>query len=203
MSGNFRSSLSLATATAAVLLHVACADSPTAMPPSAVVSSNARAPVKSDRLEFQQSSINPISTITPLSGLSTSEQRECTDASISLRLDRADGEPIRSGHKDHIDLMSFSLGVLVEATSSGTGQVSFQSIDFTKRRDSASPVLRRLGGSDEAIAEGVAALSMICEGQREFLVIRFKNSFITSIRPSASSPTEEVTLTSEEIVLTF
>jgi len=100
-----------------------------------------------------------------------------------LKLDDIKGESVDDGHKDEIDVLSWSWGMSQSGTThsgggGGAGKVSVNDLSITKNVDKGSPIL---------------ALSC-CNGKH------FKKAVLT-VRKAGEKPLEYIKITMEEILV--
>src|ERR1039457_226434 len=116
-----------------------------------------------------------------------------------LKLDGITGESVSDGHKDEIQLLSFSWGghnvTSVAGTGgSGAGKVDLSDLSVMKHVDKATTPMWKALVSGTHIKTGVltAVKTGAGPGGKPFLTISLKELFVTSLQISASSeiPTE-------------
>ena len=101
------------------------------------------------------------------------------------------GESTDSAFKDQVELLSWSWGVSQETTAAfgsgaGSGKASFQDFTFTHKFDKASPVLWKACATGKHFPDATITQRKAGEGQKEFLVIKFSEVFITSVQPEGA-----------------
>jgi type VI secretion system secreted protein Hcp len=106
-----------------------------------------------------------------------------------LDLEGVKGESEHADHKGQIAIMSFNWGLSnpAQITGSGMGQstVSFQDIHFTKSYDKASPVMAQHLAKGKHFTNATFTCRKPGDGQKDYLVIKMKQLFITSISNSS------------------
>jgi len=120
---------------------------------------------------------------------------------VFLNLGTIKGESKDAKHAGEIDVLSWSWGLSNATTighgaGGGAGKANFAELNFMHALDKASPVLMQTCASGEHIAEGTLVSRKAGKEQQEYLIIKMKEIFITSVQPSGSSenPMESVSL---------
>jgi type VI secretion system secreted protein Hcp len=125
-----------------------------------------------------------------------------------LKLDGINGESVSDGHKDEIQLLSFSWGghqrTSVAGTGgSGAGKVDLSDLNIMKHVDKATTPMFKALVTGTHIKTGVltAVKTGAGAGGKPFLTISLKELFVTSLQISASSeiPTESVSFSYNEV----
>jgi type VI secretion system secreted protein Hcp len=128
-----------------------------------------------------------------------------------LKLDSITGESVADGHKDEIQLLSFSWGgsqvsSVAGTGGSGAGKVSLENIHVMKYYDKASPTLFKSLVSGTHIKTGVlsAVKSGVTEG-KPFLKVSFEELFVTNVSISGSSeiPAESISFSYNKIKVEY
>ena len=146
------------------------------------------------------------SGVLALSMLASSTPALASD--IFLKIDGVKGESVVKGHKDEIEVLSWSWG-----QSTGTGRTAkgkqaascIQDLHFMKEVDASSPTLIMNGVVGEVAPTAVLMLTKASgEGQvQEFLKLTMKNVTVVSFQISGSDgadlPMESVSLHFESI----
>ena len=129
---------------------------------------------------------------------------------VFLKLGTIKGESKDGTHKEEIDVLSWSWGISnpVDARAGagkGAGKANFQDLNFMHSVDKASPVLMAACASGEHIKEGTLVSRKSGKGQQEYLIVKLKEVFVTSVQPSGSSehPMESVSLSFGHIDLEY
>jgi type VI secretion system secreted protein Hcp len=89
---------------------------------------------------------------------------------------------------------------------SGMGKATPGDFHFTHLYDKGSPVIAKYCASGKHFADATLTSRKAGEGQKDFLVIKFKEVFIKSVQPSGSSGgdiVESVTLSYKEIEFAY
>ena len=93
------------------------------------------------------------------------------------------GDSTEEGHKDWIEVLSYSLGVTNPAAPGGgsSGHASFSDVSFSKLVDSSSPKLFDATASGQHIADAVLDLVKSGgKGNQTFLKYTFSDVLVTS-----------------------
>jgi type VI secretion system secreted protein Hcp len=118
-----------------------------------------------------------------------------------LKIEGVDGESTNEGHKDWIEIDSYSWGEtnrgsVAAGGGGGAGKVYMQNFNFMKKMDKASPVLMQACAQGEHMK--MATLIGIRDGQRqEFLKVTMTDVLISSYRTGGSSgvvPTDQFSI---------
>ena len=133
-----------------------------------------------------------------------------------LKLDGIKGESKAEGHKDEIDVLSYSWGLSQTGTfaaggGAGTGKAQFQDFHFTKKTDKSSPLLFVGCATGEHIKSGIVTVrkSGFTGGKddNDFLKITLSDCLVTSYQNSGSSggdvPTDQFSLNYAKIEFTY
>ena len=113
------------------------------------------------------------------------------------------GESLDSKHKDEIELLSWSWGVVELGVASGRrrrrerARRRFHDLSFTHKIDKASPLLLRGCATGQHLKEATITRRKAGKGQQEFLVIKMNDVIITSVTEtddSGAGQMESVTL---------
>jgi type VI secretion system secreted protein Hcp len=102
-----------------------------------------------------------------------------------------DGESTHKDNKNEIQVLSWNWGVTNDGGGSGggsgKGKASPGDFHMTHLYDKASPVLAKYSASGKHFAEVTMTCRKSGEGQKDFLVAKFKEVFIKSVQPSGSA----------------
>ena len=131
-----------------------------------------------------------------------------------LKLDGIKGESQDAKHKGEIDIMSFSWGAHQAGTSAigsgaGSGKVSLQDLQITKKVDSSSPLLFLNCANGAHIKEGNLVVRKAGGDQLEYLKIKLTDVLVSSYQPSGhvhggdDIPTESVSLNFSKIEMNY
>ncbi len=132
-------------------------------------------------------------------------------ADMFLLLKDVPGESGDSKHKDEIDVTAWSWGMSnassISGGGQGTGKVSIQDISFTHSLDKASAVLQLRCCKGTVIPEGTLTCRKSGDDPVEYLVIKLKNVYVTSVSTGghggSSLPDETVTLSFEHVTTEY
>lgn len=120
---------------------------------------------------------------------------------VFLKIGDIKGESKDSKHPGEIDVLSWSWGVAQTGSMSaggggGAGKAHFQDLSLMHALDKASPVLMKACATGEHIKEATLVARKAGKGQQDYLIIKMKDVFITSVAPSGSSehPMESVAI---------
>jgi type VI secretion system secreted protein Hcp len=96
------------------------------------------------------------------------------------------GESIDDKHKDEIEILSYSWGVISSgsaATSSGagTGKATFHDLVVVHNIDKASPDLMRACATGTHLKDATITHRKAGKGQQEFLVVKMNDVIITGV----------------------
>lgn len=124
---------------------------------------------------------------------------------MTLKLTGIEGESLKDGHANEIDVLSFSFG----ATQSGTahvgmgstaGQANVQDLTITKYVDKASPLLFMNCVTGAHIPEAVLSVRKAGGKPLDYLKLTLGQVLVTSIQTGASGSDDRV---QETITLNF
>jgi len=101
------------------------------------------------------------------------------------------GESLDDKHKDEVEVLSWSWGVMQTGSMAhggggGEGKASFNDFNFAHHIDKASPVLLKACATGEHIKEATITVRKAGKGQQEFLIIKMNDVIITSVNPSGA-----------------
>jgi type VI secretion system secreted protein Hcp len=120
---------------------------------------------------------------------------------VFLKIGDIKGESKDSKHAGEIDVLSWSWGVAQTGTMAaggggGAGKAHFQDLSVMHALDKASPVLMKACATGEHIKEATLVARKAGKGQQDYLIVKMKDVFITSVAPSGSSehPMESVAM---------
>src|SRR5262245_50189711 len=129
---------------------------------------------------------------------------------VFLKLGDVKGESKDSKHEGEIDVLSWSWGVSQTGLGamgggSGAGKANFQDLNFMHAVDKASPVLMMKCATGEHFADATLTSRKAGKGQQDYLIVKLKEVFITSVQPSGSSehPMESVSMSFGHIDLEY
>lgn len=123
-----------------------------------------------------------------------------------LKLDGIDGETKQDGHKDEIELESWSFGETNKGTFSasgggGAGKVSMQDFHFVMQMNKASPKLFEACATGRHIPKANLTCRKAGETQQEFLKIKFTDLLVSSYQTGGSGSSDVVPM--DQISLNF
>lgn len=116
-----------------------------------------------------------------------------------LKIEGVPGEAIATGHKDEIDIESFSMGIARPAATGGggttTGRAQFTDISFTHQLDKASPLLMLRCAQGTLIPTAVLTCRTVGARQDIFYVIRLTDVMVTSVSIGGAAGSDRPTET--------
>jgi type VI secretion system secreted protein Hcp len=129
---------------------------------------------------------------------------------VFLKLGDVKGESKDSKHEGEIDVLSWSWGVAQTGIGamgggSGAGKANFHDLSFMHALDKASPVLMKACAMGDHFAEATLVSRKAGKGQQDYLIVKMKEVFITSVQPSGSSehPMESVSMSFGHVDLEY
>ena len=129
---------------------------------------------------------------------------------VFLKIGDIKGESKDSKHAGEIDVLSWSWGVSQTGSMSlggggGAGKANFSDLNFMHTLDKASPVLLKACAMGDHYADATLVARKAGKGQQDYLIIKMKEVFVTSVQSSGSSeePTESVSLTFGHVDLEY
>ena len=130
-------------------------------------------------------------------------------AAAFMKLGDIKGEATDKGHKNEIDVLSWSWGMSQSGSiGGGTGRVNVQDISITKNVDSSSTEIYQALVTGQHVRDVIIEVSSKkYSGNEPYLTYTLKNVIITSVSTGGSGGedrlTENVTLNFEEIKVTY
>jgi type VI secretion system secreted protein Hcp len=114
-----------------------------------------------------------------------------------LKIDTIEGESDDAAHRGEIEIESWSFGESQSGSSmygkgSGTGRVSMQDFQFTKRADKASPKLMLYCCNGQHVENALLTARKAGTGPQEYFRVHFKNIIISSYQTTGSASTDIV-----------
>lgn len=96
------------------------------------------------------------------------------------------GESLDAKHKDEIEILSFSWGVInsgsaATGSGAGSGKATFQDLVVVHNIDKASPDLMRACATGTHLKEATITHRKSGKGQQEFLVVKMNDVIITGV----------------------
>ena len=124
------------------------------------------------------------------------------------------GESVTEGHKDEIDVMSFSWGVTQAGTMAtggggGAGKAQFSDFSFMTNTSKASPSLFLACASGQHIKEATITVRKAGgdKGQQEYLILKMTDVLVSSFQASGSQgadrPTESVSMAFAKVEFSY
>jgi type VI secretion system secreted protein Hcp len=120
---------------------------------------------------------------------------------VFLKIGDIKGESKDSKHEAEIDVLSWSWGVSQSGNvglggGGGAGKANFGDLSFMHALDKASPVLMKACAMGDHYDLATLVSRKAGKGQQDYLIIKMKEVFITSVQPSGSSehPMESVSM---------
>ncbi len=112
-------------------------------------------------------------------------------ADIHIKFEGVDGESNHKDHKGEIEVLSWAWGITNASSSisgggSGKGKASPGDLHFTHIYDKASPVLAKKCAQGVHFPTVTLTARKSGEGQKDFLTVKMKEVFITSVQPSGA-----------------
>ena len=108
-----------------------------------------------------------------------------------IKFDGVEGESVHKDHKGEIEILSWSWN-LSNASSvgaggrSGQGKANMGEFSFTHKFDKASPILAKKCAQGVHFKEVAMTARKAGDGQKDFLVIKMKEVFVTHVAPSGA-----------------
>jgi type VI secretion system secreted protein Hcp len=129
---------------------------------------------------------------------------------VFLKIGDVKGESKDSKHPDEIDVLSWSWGVAQTGNvgmggGGGAGKANFSDLSFMHALDKASPVLMKACAMGDHFDLATLVSRKAGKGQQEYLIVKMKEVFITSVQPSGSSehPMESVSISFGHVDLEY
>jgi type VI secretion system secreted protein Hcp len=120
------------------------------------------------------------------------------------------GESLDSKHKDEIEVLSWSWGVVNPRSTSpgsggGAGKPTFHDLSFTHNIDKASPLLMRGCATGQHLKEATITHRKAGKGQQEFLIIKMNDVIVTGVTAgdSENSHLETVSIAFAKVDLEY
>ena len=127
---------------------------------------------------------------------------------IFAKLGDIKGESRDSKHKDEIEVLSYSWGVMntvvLEGTGSGAtaGKARFRDLSFVHKVDKASPVLMQACATGQHLKDATITHRKAGKGQQDYLIIKMNDVLITSVgidSTTADAGSESVAFTFSKV----
>lgn len=126
---------------------------------------------------------------------------------IFAKLGNIKGESIDAKHKDEIEVLSFSWGVITAAPAGGSaggvagGKATFHDLSIVHRIDKASPLLLKACATGEHLKDATITHRKAGKEQQEFLTVKMNDVVITAVVHGGSAGQPDPG--SETVNLTF
>jgi type VI secretion system secreted protein Hcp len=107
-------------------------------------------------------------------------------SNIFAKLETIKGESLDSKHKDEIDVLSFSWGLVNTAPPAGggggaAGKPTFHDLAFVHNVDRASPLLMKACATGTHIKTGTLTSRKAGKQQHEYMIFKFHDLLVTSV----------------------
>ena len=129
---------------------------------------------------------------------------------VFLQIGDIKGESKDSKHEGEIDVLSWSWGVANVGSGAlggghGSGKANFNDLSFMHALDKASPVLMKACAMGDHFPEATLVSRKAGKGQQDYLIVKMKEVFVTSVQPSGSSehPMESVSISFGHVDLEY
>ena len=130
---------------------------------------------------------------------------------IFLKIGTIKGESSDEKHKDEIEVLSWSWGVMQSGSmdfgsGGGTGKANFGDLSIMHHLDKASPALMAACATGEHIKDATLVQRKAGKGQQEFLIVKMTDVIITSVAPGASgsdAPGESIAMQASKYELEY
>lgn len=111
------------------------------------------------------------------------------------KIDGIKGESKKDGHKDEIDIYSYSWGIsnassFQHGSGGGVGKANFGDFSLTKKVDKSSNALAEASASGKHIKEASVFMRKAGEKPLEYLVFKFSDILITGVQQSAGGESD-------------
>ena len=128
-----------------------------------------------------------------------------------LKIDGIQGESKADGHKDEIDIESFSWGETQSGTSAvggggGAGKVSMQDFHFTMPVNKASPALFLACAQGDHIKNAILTCRKAGRDQQEFMKVTMNDVLVSSFQIGGAGgvvPTDQISLNFAKIEVEY
>jgi type VI secretion system secreted protein Hcp len=132
-------------------------------------------------------------------------------ADIFAKIGDIKGESLDDKHKDEIEVLSFSWGVINSAGittggGGGAGKATFHDLSIVHHLDKASPLLLRACATGTHIKDAIITHRKAGKGQQEYLIVKLNDVIITGVTHggAAGQPiSENVTLAFAKVDLEY
>jgi type VI secretion system secreted protein Hcp len=113
-------------------------------------------------------------------------------SNIFARLGDIKGESLDAKHKDEIDVLSFSWGVVNQPPPAGggggaAGKPTFSDLAFVHNIDRASPLLMKACATGTHIKTATLTSRKAGKTQHEYMIFKFHDLLISSVLPSGAA----------------
>src|SRR4030095_15215160 len=130
-----------------------------------------------------------------------------------LKIDGIQGESKADGHKDEIDILSFSWGATQSGTfaaggGGGAGKVSMQDFHFTMPVNKASPALFLACAQGDHIKNAILTCRKAGKEQQEFMKVTVSDCLVSSFQTGGDGggdvvPTDQISLNFAKIEVEY
>lgn len=134
------------------------------------------------------------------------------DADCFLKIEGIDGESLDDGHKNEIEVLSWSWGAsqpasMATGSGGGTGKVSMQDFSFSIRNGKASPKIMLACAKGKHIKSATFTCRKAGGDQEEFLVFTLTDCIISSYSTGGSGggdlPIESVSVNFAKVEMQY
>ena len=124
---------------------------------------------------------------------------------IFAKIGTIQGKSIDAKHKNEIDVLGWSWGVMQSGSmayggAGATRKASFNDFTFTHQVDKATPLLMKACATGTHIPDATITVRKAGKGQQEYLIIRMTEVLITNVELSVA---EGAPSTAENVALQF
>jgi type VI secretion system secreted protein Hcp len=107
------------------------------------------------------------------------------------------GESLDGTFKEQIEVFSWSWGVsqsgsMAVGTGAGQGKASFNDFSFLHNMDKATPNLMKACATGKHFPEATITARKAGEGQKEYMIFKFSEVFITGVAPGGSNGADAI-----------
>lgn len=128
-----------------------------------------------------------------------------------LKIENIKGESADLGHKEEIEILSFSWGLSNQGSHAGgggggAGKVSVHDISFSRSYDKASPLLMKACCSGQHIKEATLSVRKAGGEQQDYLKYKLTDILISGYSLGGNShdaPTEELSLNFSKVEISY
>jgi type VI secretion system secreted protein Hcp len=120
------------------------------------------------------------------------------------------GESLDDKHKDEIEVLSYSWGIInagsISAGGVGAGKATFQDLSIVHHIDKASPLLLKACATGTHIKDATITHRKAGKGQHEYLIVKLNDVIITGVTHGGASGqpySESVTMAFAKVDLEY